>query len=139
MEDQHKQYKPLIVKVAPHLDDVQIPAMADIVVKSQFEGLIATNTTISREAVKGMKHATEQGGLSGAPLKAQSDHVLAAFRAALPPEIAMIGTGGITCGEDAADKMRLGADLVQFYTGFVYRGPDLVTDCLKAIARQSQK
>lgn len=139
LADEHQQHKPLVVKVAPDLDDRQIPVMADIVSKNQFEGLIATNTTISREAVKGMKHATEQGGLSGAPLKAQSDHVLAAFRAVLPPEIAVIGTGGITCGEDAADKIRLGADLVQFYTGFVYKGPELVTDCIKAIAKQPQK
>jgi dihydroorotate dehydrogenase len=67
-------------------------------------------------------------------VKDRSNHVLAAFRAALPAEIALIGTGGITCGEDAVEKMELGADLVQFYTGFVYKGPDLVTDCLKAIA-----
>jgi len=84
-----------------------------------------------------MRHADEQGGLSGAPVKDKANHVLAAFRAALPSGIALIGTGGITRGEDAAEKIRLGADLVQFYTGFVYKGPDLVTDCLKAIEAQS--
>ena len=83
-----------------------------------------------------MRHADEQGGLSGAPLKERSDQVLAAFRAALPADIALIGTGGITKGEDAAEKIRLGADLVQFYTGFVYRGPDLVAECVKAISTQ---
>ena len=128
---------PLVVKVAPDLDDEQIPGMAEAVVGNKFDGLIATNTTISREAVKGMRHAGEQGGLSGAPVKDKANHVLAAFRAALPAEIALIGTGGITCGQDAAEKIQLGADLVQFYTGFVYKGPDLVSDCLKAIEAQT--
>ncbi len=78
----------------------------------------------------------KQGGLSGAPVKAMANHVLAQFRSHLPAEIALIGTGGITCGQDAAEKIQLGADLVQFYTGFVYKGPDLVDDCLNAIAAQ---
>jgi len=125
---------PLVVKVAPDLEDEQIPEIAEVVVKNEFDGLIATNTTISREQVKGMRHAHEQGGLSGAPVLQKANHVLAAFRAALPADVAVIGVGGITCGEDAAEKIRLGADLVQFYTGFVYRGPDLVRDSLKAIA-----
>jgi dihydroorotate dehydrogenase len=124
---------PLLVKIAPDLEDKQIPAIAEVVVRNQFEGLIATNTTISRDAVNGMRHAHEEGGLSGAPLKNKANHVLAAFRAALPDGIALIGTGGITAGEDAAEKIQLGADLVQFYTGFVYKGPDLVNDCLKDI------
>jgi dihydroorotate dehydrogenase len=105
-----------------------------VVAHNEFEGLVATNTTISRQEVKGMRHAHEQGGLSGAPVLKKANHVLAAFRAALPTDIAVIGVGGITRGEDAAEKVRLGADLVQFYTGFVYRGPDLVRDCLKAIS-----
>jgi len=138
LADEFDKRVPLVVKVAPDLEDVQIPEIAEVVVRSEFDGLIATNTTISREAVKGLPHADEQGGLSGAPVKERSDQVLAAFRAALPSEVALIGTGGITYGEDAAEKMRLGADLVQFYTGFVYKGPDLVEDCLKAIAAQTQ-
>jgi len=137
LTDEFDKRVPLVVKVAPDLEDQQIPEIADVVVRSQFDGLIATNTTISREGVKGLPHANEQGGLSGAPVKDRSNHVLAAFRTALPAEIALIGTGGITSGEDAAEKMKLGADLVQFYTGFVYKGPDLVTDCLKAIAAQT--
>jgi len=123
-----------ILKQEFDLDDEQIPGIASVVVNNKFDGLIATNTTISRDAVKGLRHADEQGGLSGTPVRERANHVLAAFRAALPAEIALIGTGGITEGEDAAEKIRLGADLVQFYTGFVYRGPDLVADCLKAIA-----
>jgi len=127
---------PMVVKVAPDLADQQIPEIADVVVSSKFEGLIATNTTISREKVKGMRHANEQGGLSGAPMKERANQVLAAFHDALPSEVALIGTGGITRGADAAEKIRLGADLVQFYTGFVYRGPDLVAECLEAIATE---
>jgi dihydroorotate dehydrogenase len=128
---------PLVVKVAPDLEDGQIPEIAEVLVRNEFDGLIAANTTISRVAVKGMRHADEQGGLSGAPVKDRSNHVLAAFRAALPAEFGLIGTGGIIKGEDAAEKIRLGADLVQFYTGFVYKGPDLVSDCLKAIEAQT--
>jgi dihydroorotate dehydrogenase subfamily 2 len=137
LADEHQKRVPLVVKVAPDLEDEQIPGMAEVVVQNEFDGLIATNTTISRGAVAGMKHADEQGGLSGAPVKEMADHVLAQFRAHLPPETALIGTGGITRGEDAAEKIQLGADLVQFYTGFVYRGPDLVGDCVKAIKVQN--
>jgi dihydroorotate dehydrogenase len=137
LADKFQQHKPMVVKVAPDLQDENIPEMAEVVIRSEFEGLIATNTTISREAVKGMKHANEQGGLSGAPVKQAANHVMAAFRKLLPAEIAVIGTGGITCGADAAEKIQLGASLVQFYTGFVYKGPDLVNDCLEAIANET--
>jgi dihydroorotate dehydrogenase len=133
LAEEFQKRVPLVVKVAPDLEDEQIPGMAQAVVENEFDGLIATNTTISRDAVKGMRYADEQGGLSGAPVKDKANHVLAEFRAHLPPEIALIGTGGITEGADAAEKIELGADLVQFYTGFVYKGPDLVGDSLKAI------
>jgi dihydroorotate dehydrogenase len=137
LADEFQKRVPLVVKVAPDLEDAQIPGMAEAVVGNEFDGLIATNTTISRDTVKGLKHADEQGGLSGAPVKEMANHVLTQFRAHLPAETAVIGTGGITEGKDAAEKIQLGADLVQFYTGFVYRGPDLVGDCLKAIEQQS--
>jgi len=136
LADESQRRVPLVVKVAPDLEDGQIHAMAEVVIQNEFDGLIATNTTISRDAVRGLKHAQEQGGLSGAPVKDMANHVLAEFRAHLPAEIALIGTGGITEGKDAAEKLKLGADLVQFYTGFVYRGPDLVGDCLDAIEVQ---
>lgn len=136
LADEHQQRVPLVVKVAPDLVDEEIPGIAEAVVRNEFDGVIATNTTISRAAVKGLPHADEPGGLSGAPLKDQANHVLAALRNALPKEVNLIGTGGITHGKDAAEKIQLGADLVQFYTGFVYKGPDLVTDCLNAIKAQ---
>lgn len=136
LADEFQKRVPLVVKVAPDLEDKQIPGMAEAVAGNEFDGLIATNTTISRDSVKGLKHADEQGGLSGAPIKDMANHVLSQFRAHLPARIAVIGTGGIGNGEDAVEKIQLGADLVQFYTGFVYKGPDLVGDCLKAIEQQ---
>ena len=136
LADEHQQRVPLVVKVAPDLLDEDIPGIAESVVRNEFDGVIATNTTISRAAVKGLPHADEPGGLSGAPVKDMANHVLAAFRDALPKEVILIGTGGITSGADAAEKIQLGADLVQFYTGFVYKGPDLVKDCLTAIRKQ---
>jgi dihydroorotate dehydrogenase len=125
---------PIAVKVAPDLDAEGIRAVASVVGEHRIDGVIATNTTLDRTGVEGLPHAEEQGGLSGAPLRGRADEVLAALRAALPPETSLIGVGGITRGEHAAHKMKLGADLVQFYTGFVYRGPELIGECLDAIA-----
>jgi dihydroorotate dehydrogenase len=125
---------PLALKVAPDQEPGAIPAIADIVARHGVDAVIATNTTVDRAMVAGMKHADEAGGLSGAPLKEKADRILGELRQALPAEIALIGVGGITRGEDAVDKLRLGADLVQFYTGMVYRGPELVAECLRAIA-----
>jgi dihydroorotate dehydrogenase len=134
LADQHGRCVPLALKVAPDLEDSAIPAIAQVVAHHRMDAVIATNTTIDRAPVAGLKHADEAGGLSGAPLKAKADHVLKQLRRALPEEVAMIGVGGITRGEDAVDKLKLGADLVQFYTGMVYRGPELVGECLRAIA-----
>jgi dihydroorotate dehydrogenase len=134
LAERHGRCVPLAVKVAPDLEDAQIRAIAAVVAQHRMDAVIATNTTIGREGVAGMQHANEAGGLSGAPLKARADRVLAVLRKALPPQIALIGVGGITCGQDAVDKLELGAELVQFYTGMVYRGPELVAECLQAIA-----
>lgn len=133
----HGRRVPLAVKVAPDLEDGQIRSMADVIAHHRMDAVIATNTTIGREGVEGMQHADEAGGLSGAPLKAMADRVLAALRKALPPPVALIGVGGITRGQDAVDKLDRGAELVQFYTGMVYRGPELVAECLQAIAQRS--
>ncbi len=138
LTETHMKHTPMVVKVAPDLDEQQISEISQVIVRHQIEGLIATNTTLSRETVKGLRHADETGGLSGAPVRNQANHVLAAFRNVLPPEVALIGTGGISCGADAAEKIQLGADLVQFYTGFVYQGPDLVSDCVSAITARAR-
>jgi dihydroorotate dehydrogenase len=125
---------PIVVKVAPDLDEAGIQSVARVTGRHRIDAVVATNTTVERPGVAGLEHAAEQGGLSGAPLRAMADHVLSRLRAALPPQIALIGVGGITTGGHAAQKIALGADLVQFYTGFVYRGPDLIPECLDAIA-----
>jgi dihydroorotate dehydrogenase len=134
LAERHQKRKPIAVKIAPDIEDGAIPAIAQVIQHHGMDAVIATNTTIARPDVKGMKHADEAGGLSGAPLKARSDEVLSLLHKALPPGIALIGVGGITCGQDAVDKLNRGASLVQFYTGMVYRGPDLLTECLRAIA-----
>ncbi len=137
LADRHGRCVPLAVKVAPDLEDEALPLIADVVARHRMDAVIATNTTISRDGVEGMEHATESGGLSGAPLKPKADQILGALRPLLPDEIALIGVGGITCGQDAVDKLDRGADLVQFYTGMVYRGPELLSECLQAIAARS--
>jgi dihydroorotate dehydrogenase len=134
---EHGRRVPLAVKVAPDLEDADIPVVAQVVARHGMDAVIATNTTLSRDGVTGLKYADEAGGLSGAPLKARADRVLAAFRSLLPEDIALIGVGGITTGQDAVDKLDLGADLVQFYTGMVYRGPELVSECLEAISART--
>jgi dihydroorotate dehydrogenase len=139
LSNEHGRRVPLAVKIAPDLEDGDISVIADVISRHRMDAVIATNTTIDRNGVKGLKHADETGGLSGAPLKAKADQVLAALRAALPDEIALIGVGGITTGKDAVDKLDLGADLVQFYTGMIYRGPELVSECLQSIANRNSK
>jgi dihydroorotate dehydrogenase len=138
LADRHGRRVPLAVKVAPDLDDAQIAAIAQVVAAHRMDAVAATNTTVSRAGVEGLRHADEAGGLSGAPLKPLADRVLSALRAALPGEVALIGVGGITRGQDAIDKLDRGADLVQFYTGMVYRGPELVGECLQAIADRNR-
>ncbi len=137
LADQYGRCVPLAVKVAPDLDDEAILVIAGVVSRHRMDAVIATNTTIGREGVINLQHADEAGGLSGAPLKPKSDRVLAALKKTLPDEVALIGVGGITRGQDAVDKLDLGATLVQFYTGLVYRGPELVTECLQAIAARN--
>jgi dihydroorotate dehydrogenase len=138
LADEMDRCVPIAVKIAPDLDESGIRTIAGVVTEHRVDGVIATNTTLDRSGVKGLLHADEQGGLSGAPLRKKADAVLASLKAVLPPGVALIGVGGITRGEDAAHKIALGADLVQFYTGFVYRGPELISECLEAIAAIQQ-
>jgi dihydroorotate dehydrogenase len=97
-----------------------------------MDGVIATNTTVSREGVEGLPHASEEGGLSGAPLRARATAVVRELASALEGEIPVIGAGGIMSGADAAEKFAAGAALVQLYTGLVYRGPELISECVSA-------
>jgi dihydroorotate dehydrogenase len=125
--------KPLVVKVAPDLDDEQVSAIAALATKHALDGLIATNTTLSREAVAGHRHAAEAGGLSGRPLLTLSTGVLRRLAAALAGRVPLIGVGGIHTGADARAKIDAGASLVQLYTGFIYHGPGLIREARNAL------
>ncbi len=125
---------PMLVKIAPDLDNEQIEVIASALCKHQIDGVIATNTTVSREAVKEHPYAQEAGGLSGAPVLETSNQVIRQLRAALPSGYPIIGVGGILTGQDARSKIEAGANLVQLYTGLIYRGPRLVREAAQAIS-----
>jgi dihydroorotate dehydrogenase len=127
--------KPLAVKIAPDLDDEQIAAIAELALKHRIDALIATNTTISRAGVEGHRHAGEAGGLSGRPVFGRSTDVLRKLTGLLQGRIPLIGVGGILTGADARAKVDAGASLVQIYTGFIYRGPDLIAEARRALRR----
>jgi len=130
---QHGRSVPMFVKIAPDLDETQVGVIAATLQKNGIDGVIATNTTISREAVKGLKHAEETGGLSGAPVLEASNQVIRQLRAALGPRYPIIGVGGVMSAADARSKRDAGADLVQIYTGLIYQGPGLVKECAQAL------
>ncbi len=130
----HKKLVPLVLKIAPDLDLKSIREIANLTMENNFDGIIATNTTISRDAVRGHAHAGEAGGLSGRPLFSPSTEVLRELAKTVKGKIPIIGVGGILSGADAKAKMNAGASLVQIYTGFIYKGPDLIRDAVKAIA-----
>lgn len=130
----HELQRPMLIKIAPDWAEDALEASLAVIGASGIDGLIATNTTLDRAAVSGHRHAKEAGGLSGAPVKAAADHVLRQARQILGPDFPIIGLGGITTAVDAVDKKRAGADLVQVYTGFIYRGPKLIRDCARAWA-----
>lgn len=132
----HGKRVPMLVKVAPDLGDADIDAAARVLGELAVDGVIATNTTIARPGVEDSPLASEAGGLSGAPLLDQSTLVLRRLRARLPESIPLIGVGGITSGADAAAKMAAGAALVQCYSGLVFRGPELVRECVDAMRRR---
>ncbi len=135
LAEQHGRYVPIALKIAPDLDQEQVGTIADALRRHRIDGVIATNTTITRDAVKGQPHAEEAGGLSGAPVLALSNQVIRSLHQALGNEIPIIGAGGILSAEDATSKIDAGASLVQLYTGLIYRGPSLISDCAQAIAR----
>ncbi len=126
---------PLFLKIAPDLDEAQIDIIAATVRRHGIDGVIATNTTTARDAVQGLPHADETGGLSGAPVFEASNRVIRALRTALGPGLPIIGVGGVLSGADARAKINAGADLVQIYTGLIYRGPALVNEAARALRR----
>ena len=135
LEDEHGRRVPLAVKIAPDLDNAAIAPLADILVAHGVDGVIATNTTIARDKVKGLAHADEAGGLSGRPLRERATEVIDLLARHLKGRLPIIGVGGIMSGADAVEKIQAGATLVQIYTGFIYTGPDLVADCVEALRK----
>ena len=133
LASRHGRRVPVFVKIAPDLDESQVAVIADTLQKHGMDGVIATNTTISRVAVQGMRHAEETGGLSGAPVLEASNQVIRQLRAALGSRFPIIGVGGIMGADDAVSKIRAGADVVQIYTGLIYEGPQIVAKDAKAI------
>jgi dihydroorotate dehydrogenase len=138
LRDKHGRNVALALKIAPDLDDAQIRGIAAVARREKIDGIVATNTTVSRAGVEGLPYATEQGGLSGAPLRQRSTHVVSVLSQALEGEIPIIGVGGILSGADAAEKLDAGATLVQVYSGLIYRGPELVAECVSACLARSR-
>ena len=127
LSDKHKKYVPLVIKIAPDLEENEIVRIASCLKQHDVDGVIATNTTIDRELVSQSRYAHEQGGLSGAPLTAKSTEVIRILAGALNGALPIIGVGGIMSAQDAADKLTAGASLVQIYSGLIYRGPKLIS------------
>ncbi|MDB5885012.1 MAG: dihydroorotate oxidase [Polaromonas sp.] len=130
---QHGKRVPIFVKIAPDLDEAQVEVIAATLLRHAMDGVVATNTTLSRDAVKGLRHAEQAGGLSGAPVLAASNRVIAQLRAALGKGFPIIGVGGVMSGADAVSKIKAGADVVQIYTGLIYKGPALVAEAANSI------
>ncbi|HSV46597.1 MAG TPA: quinone-dependent dihydroorotate dehydrogenase [Ramlibacter sp.] len=133
----HGRRVPVFVKIAPDLEPDQVEVIAATLKRHGMDGVVATNTTIGREAVKGLPHADEAGGLSGAPVLEASNRVIGQLRAALGKDFPIIGVGGVMSGQDAVSKLRAGADVVQIYTGLIYRGPALVSEAAHALRREA--
>lgn len=134
----HGKHTPLLVKIAPDLDATVLPGLAAIVREAGMDGLIATNTTLARPGLDGTRWAGEPGGLSGRPLRPYAEACLTALRRSVGPDFPLIGVGGIMSPEDAVARRRMGADLLQVYTGFIYGGPPVIRAMARAVAATHQ-
>ena len=137
LADRDGKRVPMVLKIAPDLDDEQIALIADLLPAQGIDAVIATNTTVSRDSVAGEENAGQTGGLSGAPVFDMSNRVIRALRERLPVGYPIIGVGGILSAADACAKIEAGASVVQMYTGIIYRGPSLISDCARALAHQA--
>ncbi len=133
LAQQHAKYVPITLKIAPDLDERQVIEIADLLMQHRIDGVIASNTTLARDAVKGMTNGAEAGGLSGAPVRNQSTIVIQQLSKQLQGALPIIGVGGILSGADAVEKIAAGASLVQVYSGLIYQGPALVSEVCQAI------
>ncbi|MEJ7931971.1 quinone-dependent dihydroorotate dehydrogenase [Ramlibacter sp. AN1015] len=134
LQARHGRRVPLFVKIAPDLVQEQIDVIAATLQRHGMDGVVATNTTLARDAVQGLPHGQEAGGLSGRPVFEASNRVIRQLRTALGPQFPIVGVGGVLSGADAAAKLQAGADLVQIYTGLIYKGPALVPQAARAVA-----
>ncbi|MFP5400281.1 MAG: quinone-dependent dihydroorotate dehydrogenase [Gammaproteobacteria bacterium] len=134
LEREHRRRVPMFLKIAPDLDDAQVDLIAATSKRHGVDGVIATNTTVARDAVQGLPHADEAGGLSGRPVFEPSNRVIRRLRERLGAAFPIVGVGGVMSGADARAKLDAGADLVQLYTGLIYRGPALVGEVARALA-----
>jgi len=139
LADTHGRYVPMTLKIAPDLEDAQITNIADALRRHRIDAVIATNTTIARDQVQGIRHGNEQGGLSGAPVFEASTTVVRKLAQALGDELPIIAAGGVLEGAQARAKLDAGAKLVQLYSGLIYRGPELVPECVRATAHYPQR
>ncbi|MEY2802566.1 MAG: hypothetical protein RL513_2151 [Pseudomonadota bacterium] len=133
LQAEYRRRVPIFVKIAPDLDEAQVAVIAATLRRHGMDGVVATNTTLSRDAVQGLPHAQEAGGLSGTPVLQASNRVIRQLREALGSGFPIIGVGGILSGADAVSKIEAGADAVQIYTGLIYRGPQLVSEAAQAL------
>ena len=137
LAEKHHKYVPLALKIAPDLSDEEVTQICDSLIKNNIDGVIATNTTLDRSIVEGMKHANEVGGLSGRPVQLRSTEVVRLLHQKLKDQIPVIGVGGIDSYVAAKEKMMAGAQLVQVYSGFIYHGPSLVRDIVKKFIKDT--
>jgi dihydroorotate dehydrogenase len=133
LADQYNKYVPIAVKIAPDLTEEEVNDIAQCLINNNIDGVIATNTTLARDQVANLEHGNEMGGLSGQPVKDKSTQVITLLSKALAGKMPIIGVGGIDSAEAAQEKIAAGASLVQVYTGFIYQGPDLIKNIVKAL------
>jgi len=133
LTQQHGKYVPIALKIAPDLSETEVVNIAELLMQHQIDGVIATNTTLARDAVKGLPHGEEKGGLSGAPARQQSTIVIQQLSKQLQGAVPIIGVGGISSGADAVEKMASGASLVQVYSGLIYKGPALINEVCRTL------
>ena len=129
----HGKYVPVFVKIAPDMDEVAVAQVAETLLRSKMDGVIATNTTLDKSSVQHLKYGNEMGGLSGLPVQQKSTEIIRQFRAALGPKMPIIGVGGIDSAIAAQEKMDAGANLIQVYSNFIYKGPSLIKEIVESL------